>query len=87
MFLLNAIVLRAQISPSGKLTSNIGMLKVGNMGYPRFGTTLELLPNESHDNPMLTTTIEKLPPNECLGCPYSATILKLSPIEELGSPG
>ncbi|KAK8680022.1 hypothetical protein V6N13_108997 [Hibiscus sabdariffa] len=63
------------------------MLKVGNMGYPRFGTTLELLPDESHDNPMLTTTIEKFPPNESLGCPYSAAILKLSPIEELGSPG
>ncbi|KAK8679996.1 hypothetical protein V6N13_108951 [Hibiscus sabdariffa] len=57
------------------------MLKVGNMGNPRLGTTLELLLNEVHDNPILTTTIEKLPPNDCLGCPYSAATLKLSPIE------
>ncbi|KAK8558157.1 hypothetical protein V6N13_073830 [Hibiscus sabdariffa] len=51
------------------------------MGKPRLGTTLKLLPNEGHANPMLTTKIEKLPPNECIGCPYSAVGLKISPIE------
>ncbi|KAK8558159.1 hypothetical protein V6N13_073832 [Hibiscus sabdariffa] len=57
------------------------MLEVGNMGNPRLGITLELLPNEGHDSPMLKKTIEKLSPNECLGCLYSAAAFKLPPIE------